>query len=144
MGHILLRNSARKTALGITIPAYLGLWLAGILFAPPWKRFDFPWAVLVILGAMLLLKFWRSGTLLSADGMKVRRFVGARVIPWKGISDIAVTETGMGRRVTVRLADGKSVVLAAPGDWWPTRDSNYDSSLELLMKYYEERGVRTA
>jgi hypothetical protein len=140
---ILLRNGARRGFLGIVIVINLGLWLITFTAATLWKGLSLIQVVGILLALVLLVKLWRSGTLLTYDGIEVRRPFGARVILWGAISNIAVTETGWGRRVSVHLKSGESAVLAAPGDWYPSKDPNYESSLELLIKYYEAGRARS-
>jgi hypothetical protein len=115
-------------------------WFAVGLVAVRWKGVDAPSVVLLVAALFLLVKFWRSGTIVSRDGMEIRRIFGGRSVAWREISDISVTRNGGWRHVAIRTNGGKLLKLSAPGDWWPRRDVFFDEGLqEILVRWKKHR-----
>jgi len=50
---------------------------------------------------------WRAGVDVDDDGLRVRRLLGTRPVPWSRVDVIAAR----GRRVVARLTDGREIVL---------------------------------
>lgn len=63
-----LRSGARRQFLGLLLVLNIAVWFAVGVVAVRWEGVDAPSVVVLVAGFLLLVKFWRSGTIVSANG----------------------------------------------------------------------------
>lgn len=138
----LIRSGGRRTYIVVLTFASLVIWLivaAGVL---RWKNIDAPSIALLVLSLLTLLKFVRSGTELTAEGIGVRRIFRTRRVPWGEINKIDVAKVPGGRQVSLSLQNRKIVKLPAPGEWWTAVDEEFDTKVGLLRQWWERHRSR--
>ncbi|MFA1537901.1 PH domain-containing protein [Actinomadura monticuli] len=138
-----LRNGARRQFLGLVLAMNIALWFSVGVIAVQGKDVDTPSVVVLVVTLLLLVKFWRSGTAVSADGVEIRKFFGGRSVAWRDISDISVAHHGKWRHVAIRTNGGDLLKLSAPADWWPRRDAFFDEGLQEIMRRWEKHGTES-
>jgi hypothetical protein len=130
--------------LGLLLALNIAVWFAVGVVAVRWEGVDAPSVVVLVAGLLLLVKFWRSGTIVSVDGVEIRGLFGGRSVAWREISDISVTRNGKWRHVAIRTNGGNLLKLSAPGDWWPRRDAFFDEGLQEIVGRWEKHRTEFA
>jgi hypothetical protein len=131
-----IRSASRRPFLATLIFFNVCSWALVALAVLQWGYVDGPSFLLLLIGALALLRLMRTGTILTEDGITVSHPFRARSIRWSQVEDIEVRSGAWGRQARLVLRDGKVIKMQAPGDWWPVVDSDFDDNFNILLEWW--------
>ncbi|TDD65179.1 hypothetical protein E1293_40610 [Actinomadura darangshiensis] len=135
MDIIVIHPRGRRVYVGVVAALNVVVLAVCIGFMVQCGSIDLVSASGVVPCVLLLVKFVRSGVVVSEDGLIVRRLIVDRQIDWSQVRSFERRRVAGMRQVKLVLKEGRSIVLPTPGDRFLMRDKDFEEKLDLLMDH---------
>jgi hypothetical protein len=91
-----------------------------------------------VVAALIVLRHFRSATVLEADGLRLRYTFSGRYLRWSEITRVEVTERGKVRLAYVWVSPGKKVRLPAPFAGGSFDGSQFDAQVAEITAAWKK------